>query len=87
MAQHHDGVSGTAKQAVTFDYAQRISAGYDIAADYLTPAVASIVTQTGSGDIPLLTTCPLLNISLCPTSQSNDRLLVDAQHGIAVYIP
>ena len=45
VAQHHDGVSGTAKQAVTYDYAQRLSVGYDIAANYLTQAVAMIITS------------------------------------------
>jgi len=31
LVQHHDGISGTEKQAVTFDYAQRLSDGIDIA--------------------------------------------------------
>jgi hypothetical protein len=31
VAQHHDGVSGTEKQAVVFDYAQRLSDGIDAA--------------------------------------------------------
>ena len=31
VAQHHDGVSGTEKQAVAFDYAQRLSDGIDAA--------------------------------------------------------
>jgi hypothetical protein len=31
VAQHHDAVSGTAKQVVDFDYAQRLSDGIDIA--------------------------------------------------------
>jgi hypothetical protein len=31
LVQHHDGISGTEKQAVAFDYAQRLSDGIDIA--------------------------------------------------------
>ncbi len=29
VAQHHDAVSGTEKQEVAFDYAQRLSVGID----------------------------------------------------------
>ncbi len=31
IAQHHDAVSGTEKQEVAFDYAQRLSEGIDAA--------------------------------------------------------
>jgi hypothetical protein len=31
VAQHHDAVSGTEKQEVVFDYAQRLSRGIDAA--------------------------------------------------------
>ena len=31
VVQHHDAVSGTEKQAVAFDYAQRLAAGIDAA--------------------------------------------------------
>ena len=31
VAQHHDAVSGTEKQEVAFDYAQRLSIGIDYA--------------------------------------------------------
>ncbi len=31
VAQHHDAVSGTEKQEVAFDYAQRLSEGIDVA--------------------------------------------------------
>ena len=31
VAQHHDAVSGTEKQQVAFDYAQRLSQGIDAA--------------------------------------------------------
>jgi len=35
VAQHHDAISGTEKQEVAFDYAQRLSDGIDIAQVYL----------------------------------------------------
>jgi lysosomal alpha-mannosidase len=31
LAQHHDAVSGTEKQEVAYDYAQRLSTGIDAA--------------------------------------------------------
>jgi lysosomal alpha-mannosidase len=31
IAQHHDAVSGTEKQEVAFDYAERLSRGIDAA--------------------------------------------------------
>jgi hypothetical protein len=31
VVQHHDGVSGTEKQEVAFDYAQRLSFGINVA--------------------------------------------------------
>jgi lysosomal alpha-mannosidase len=31
LAQHHDAVSGTEKQEVAYDYAQRLSIGIDAA--------------------------------------------------------
>jgi lysosomal alpha-mannosidase len=31
IAQHHDAVTGTSKQAVAFDYAQRLGDGIEIA--------------------------------------------------------
>ena len=34
VVQHHDGVSGTEKQAVAFDYAERLSDGINAALVY-----------------------------------------------------
>ena len=31
VVQHHDAVSGTEKQEIAFDYAQRLSDGIDVA--------------------------------------------------------
>ena len=71
-----DAVSGTAKQAVTYDYAQRLSEGYDIAADYLTTAVGTAISVTANAPTPAFITCPRLNLSLCPTSQSTPSLVI-----------
>ena len=35
IAQHHDAVSGTERQPVAFDYAQRLSDGIDAAQVYI----------------------------------------------------
>ena len=71
----HDAVSGTAKQAVTYDYAQRLSTGYDVAASFLTEAVGNLTTPQGSIR-PAFVVCPLLNISLCDIAQTNKQLVV-----------
>ena len=68
VAQHHDGVSGTAKQAVTFDYAQRIARGSIIADQLVESALADIVTTTGSR--PAFAYCPLANVSQCDVTTS-----------------
>lgn len=39
VAQHHDAVSGTEKQKVAFDYAQRLSRGIDAAQVRLISAI------------------------------------------------
>ena len=38
VLQHHDAVSGTAKQAVTFDYAERLHAGFLACENVITKA-------------------------------------------------
>jgi lysosomal alpha-mannosidase len=35
VAQHHDAITGTEKQRVAFDYAQRLSDGINVAEVYL----------------------------------------------------
>ena len=74
VAQHHDGVSGTAKQAVTFDYAQRLSVGYDLADKFIGRTLGSLVT--GSGQPPALRSCPLTNVSVCSVTQSGSDVVV-----------
>jgi hypothetical protein len=94
VAQHHDAVSGTAKQHVTFDYAQRISVGRDQAAAVLSSSLASIV---GASAATGFAQCARLNESVCehavagvpllfwnPTSQPRtETVTIPLPHGSA----
>ncbi|KAK4846372.1 hypothetical protein QYF36_016462 [Acer negundo] len=67
LAQHHDGVSGTSKQHVAYDYAKRLSIGYVEAEEVVATSLACLAestSKTGCGN-----QCPLLNISYCPASE------------------
>jgi alpha-mannosidase len=68
IAQHHDAVSGTSKQAVADDYALRLSAGRD-AAEALVGSALSALTRSD----PAATAwarCELLNATLCPALEA-----------------
>lgn len=49
VAQHHDAVSGTAKQHVAEDYAQRLSEGYEICKDSMTKTLSDLVSNSEEG--------------------------------------
>eukprot|EP00928_Gymnodinium_smaydae_P071618 TRINITY_DN55154_c0_g1_i1.p1 TRINITY_DN55154_c0_g1~~TRINITY_DN55154_c0_g1_i1.p1 ORF type:complete len:1000 (-),score=187.82 TRINITY_DN55154_c0_g1_i1:255-3206(-) len=69
LAQHHDGVSGTAKQHVTFDYAQRIAKGRAKAL----PAAAAALAQLTGLHVPEgqpFLFCDLRNVSVCSPTQT-----------------
>lgn len=77
VLQHHDAVSGTAKQAVTDDYYERLSNGMGeafklVAEAYskLQPSVPGIETDIN----PIF--CPLLNESSCPPTETHSSFIV-----------
>lgn len=77
VLQHHDAVSGTAKQAVTNDYYERLSNGMGeafklVAEAYskLQPSVPGIETDIN----PVF--CPLLNESSCPPTETHSSFIV-----------
>lgn len=70
VAQHHDAVSGTAKQHVTFDYAKRLSRGRNSAMTEVAGALQSMMEVKAQQDF---TVCELRNISSCAATESVGR--------------
>jgi len=66
VTQHHDAVSGTAKQHASFDYAQRLAAGQTQAEKVVADSLRVLV-----GEGPWVT-CRLLNQSQCAATQDMD---------------
>jgi len=75
VAMHHDGISGTAKQAVTNDYAQRISEGQRVIEEGISKSISYLFKL----DNAKWTYCHALNISICElTSMPNTSFSVAA---------
>ena len=83
VAQHHDGVSGTAKQAVTFDYAKRLAVGGASADAVIQNGLAKLLTKASSTDYPMFSYCPLANTSICAASGSSPNLVIALYNALA----
>ncbi|XP_021907952.1 alpha-mannosidase [Carica papaya] len=73
VAQHHDGITGTAKQHTTDDYAKRLAIGAKEAEAVVNSAL-SCLTNKRSGQKCVASSltfsqCQLLNISYCPPTE------------------
>ncbi|KAJ3682593.1 hypothetical protein LUZ60_015166 [Juncus effusus] len=83
VAQHHDAVSGTARQHTTNDYAKRLSIGASQAEMGINLALTCLMSKSktcsSSGEF---NQCGLLNISYCPPTEkeisSGESLVVVA---------
>ncbi|KAH9329200.1 hypothetical protein KI387_001308, partial [Taxus chinensis] len=73
IAQHHDGVSGTAKQHTTNDYAKRLFIGASKAEEVVNSALTCLTNSSSQCEksATRFQQCSLLNISYCPASEAN----------------
>ncbi|XP_065912001.1 lysosomal alpha-mannosidase-like [Dysidea avara] len=82
VAQHHDAVSGTEKQHVAKNYAQRLHIG-QVECEQLVQQSIGEMSRKSSSVAPLkLETCEYLNISVCSPTNSSEF-----QFDVMVYNP
>ncbi|KAK4416850.1 Alpha-mannosidase [Sesamum alatum] len=75
IAQHHDAVTGTAKQHTTNDYAKRLAIGASEAETVVDSALSCLVDSKLNGQCAgsavIFSQCQLLNISFCPSTEKD----------------
>lgn len=71
VVQHHDAVSGTAKQHVSDDYSKRVQAGINKASEYAANKLKRLLASNEDGEKLLenLSYCQLINETICEASQ------------------
>ncbi len=79
VAQHHDSVSGTAKQVVDFDYTLILEGGRQAA---YAGVAAFLANLTGYASAPF-SVCPLANVSICPPLEAGSPAVVVAHNALA----
>ncbi|KAG9146043.1 hypothetical protein Leryth_016602 [Lithospermum erythrorhizon] len=87
IAQHHDAVTGTAKQHTTNDYAKRLALGASEAEKVVNKAFSCLVDlkakdQCGAASV-IFSQCQLLNISFCPPTE--EHIPEDKSLAVVVY--
>jgi len=80
VAQHHDAVSGTAKQHVTFDYAKRLSKGRAKVTSVASAALGALAHSSGE-----FVVCDLLNVSVCAQTTTVGKKDGDSQSCFALW--
>jgi len=78
IVQHHDGVSGTSKQHVAYDYAKKVQFGINEAASFVEDAMKNIFQTEDGVKFENVAYCQLRNESICELSQ--DATLDDSGH-------
>ena len=66
VLQHHDAISGTERQHVSYDYTMRLAAGNEAAYRTIDTALSKLIANNTAAAPLRFRSCPLLNISVCP---------------------
>lgn len=71
ISQHHDAISGTAKQHVANDYSRRLQAGIDTSSSRVVKYLSNLFVNASSAGRAFkdLTFCQLVNETKCEVSQ------------------
>ncbi|XP_061174982.1 lysosomal alpha-mannosidase-like [Saccostrea echinata] len=75
VVQHHDGISGTEKQHVADDYAQRLAVGAE-RCQLVTNAAFEKLLPKGSESAPKQVYCSLTNISYCDFTEHQKQFMM-----------
>ncbi|XP_063446500.1 lysosomal alpha-mannosidase-like isoform X2 [Mytilus trossulus] len=83
VAQHHDAVSGTEKQHVANDYAERLSNGYKSCENVTNMALKRLLPRFQQ-EPPNLQFCTLTNISKCEITENYDKVVLEVYNPLGV---
>jgi lysosomal alpha-mannosidase len=84
ILQHHDAVSGTAKQHVTNDYSKMLHNGLLECQQVFNDALSKLAPKSGGGQLPPYQTfCFNLNSSVCNVSQGENHFVVTLYNGMS----
>lgn len=89
VGQHHDAITGTAKQAVANDYVKHISIGHRASDKYTNYAFEKLLAKHPKAQVPRFVRCHTLNVSACEITESSTQvvLLVYNPQGRPVQTP
>ncbi|XP_071830046.1 lysosomal alpha-mannosidase-like isoform X3 [Apostichopus japonicus] len=76
VSQHHDSITGTAKQHVNDDYTKRLHIGNEKCQKLVGLAVGQLMAKNSSTEGPKTQFCNYLNISMCPATENADSFAV-----------
>ncbi|XP_022084551.1 lysosomal alpha-mannosidase-like [Acanthaster planci] len=83
VAQHHDAVSGTEKQHVADDYAERLYKGRAQCQELVGDVLGNLMQKNATVKPPQAVFCDYLNISVCPVTVDNQQFTITAYNPIA----